>query len=148
MGNANFQPSFKFCMQLGSQGGCTKMPFLKVAALLLKNHNKVRNKRFNEIIISTFQTTHYPHANHNSSLERSSPWLICNLDCFMSFRKKNSDFITIILHTFLPDIFTNLKKDEYNAISQWFTREEVKGLFDFPLRWPAHQEETGDRSVQ
>ena len=38
------------------------MPFLKVAALLLKNHKKVRNKRFNEIIISTFQTTHYPHA--------------------------------------------------------------------------------------
>ena len=22
-----FQPPFKFCMQLGTQGGCTKMPF-------------------------------------------------------------------------------------------------------------------------
>ena len=30
-----FQPPFKFCMQLGTQGGYTKMPFLKVAALLL-----------------------------------------------------------------------------------------------------------------
>ena len=30
-----FKFSFKFCMQLGTQGGCTKMPFLKVAALLL-----------------------------------------------------------------------------------------------------------------
>ena len=35
LGNENFQPPFKFCMQLGTQGGCTKMPFLKVAALLL-----------------------------------------------------------------------------------------------------------------
>ena len=96
---------------------------------------------------STFQTTYYPHVNRNLSLERNAPWLICNLDCFMSFRKKNSDFITIIFHTFLPDIFYKLK-DENNAISQWFTREEVKGLFNFPLRWPAHKEEKGDRSVQ
>ena len=59
---------------------------------------------------STFQTTYYPHANHNLSLERNSPWLICNLDCFMSFRKKNSDSITIIFHTFLPDIFYMLKE--------------------------------------
>ena len=44
--------------------------------------------------------------------------------------------------------FTSLKKDEYNAISQSFTREEVKGRFNFPLQWPAHQEEKGDRSVQ
>ena len=35
LGNEHFQPSFKFCMQVGTQGGCTKMPFLKVAALLL-----------------------------------------------------------------------------------------------------------------
>ena len=35
LGNENFQPPFKFCMQLGTQGECTKMPFLKVAALLL-----------------------------------------------------------------------------------------------------------------
>ena len=35
LGNENFQPPFKFCMQLGTQGGCTKMPFLKGAALLL-----------------------------------------------------------------------------------------------------------------
>ena len=35
MGNENFQPPFKFCMQLGAQGGCTKTPILKVAALLL-----------------------------------------------------------------------------------------------------------------
>ena len=96
---------------------------------------------------STFQTTYYPHVNRNLSLERNSPWLICNLDCFMSFRKKNSDFITIIFHTFLPDIFYKLK-DENNAISQWFTREEVKGLSNFTLRWPAHKEEKGDRSVQ
>ena len=44
--------------------------------------------------------------------------------------------------------FTSLEKDEYNAISQWFTWEEVKGLFNFPVRWPAHQEEKGDRSVR
>ena len=49
----------------------------------------------------------------------------------MSFGKKNSDFITIIFHTFPPDIFYMLK-------------EEVKGLFNFPAR----QEEKGDRSVQ
>ena len=30
-----FNPPFKFCKQLGTQGECTKMPFLKVAALLL-----------------------------------------------------------------------------------------------------------------
>ena len=27
LGNENFQPPFNFCMQLGVQGGCTKMPF-------------------------------------------------------------------------------------------------------------------------
>ena len=26
---------FKFCPQLGTQGGCTEMPFIKVEALLL-----------------------------------------------------------------------------------------------------------------
>ena len=141
MGNANFQPSFKFCKQLGSQGGCTKMPFLKVAALLLKNHNKVRNKRFNEIIISTFQTTHYPHANHNSSSPKL--WIA---SCPSGKRTAISSPLFSILFSRIS--FTSLKKDEYNAISQWFTREEVKGLFNFPLRWPAHQEEKGDRSVQ
>ena len=33
-------------------------------------------------------------------------------------------------------------------IPKRFTREEVKGFFNFPLRWPTHQEEKGDRSVQ
>ena len=27
-------------------------------------------------------------------------------------------------------------------------REEIKSLFNFPLRWPVHQEEKGDRLVQ
>ena len=27
-------------------------------------------------------------------------------------------------------------------------REEIKGLFNFSLRWPVHQEEKGDRLVQ
>ena len=66
----------------------------------------------------------------------------------MSFREKNSDFITIIFYKFLPDIFYKLKEDKYNAIPQWFTWEEVKGLFNFPLRWPAHLEEKRDHSVQ
>ena len=35
LGNESFQPPFKFFLQLGTQGGCTKMPFLRVAALLL-----------------------------------------------------------------------------------------------------------------
>ena len=29
LGNQNFQPPFKFCMQLGTQEGSTKMPFFK-----------------------------------------------------------------------------------------------------------------------
>ena len=35
LGNVNFLPPFKFCMQLGTQGECTKTPLLKVTALLL-----------------------------------------------------------------------------------------------------------------
>ena len=35
LGNESFQSPFKFYMQLGAQGGCTKIPFIKVAALLL-----------------------------------------------------------------------------------------------------------------
>ena len=35
LGNENFQPPFTFCMQLGTHGVYTKMPFLEVAALLL-----------------------------------------------------------------------------------------------------------------
>ena len=35
LGKWNPQPPFKFCMQLGTQGDAKKMPFLKVAALLL-----------------------------------------------------------------------------------------------------------------
>ena len=80
---------------------------------------------------STFQTTYYPHVNRNLSLERNSPWLICNLDCFMSFRKKNSDFITIIFHTFLPDIFYKLK-DENNAYPSDLQERKSKVSLIFP----------------
>ena len=80
---------------------------------------------------STFQTTYYPQVNRNLSLERNSPWLICNLDCFMSFRKKNSDFITIIFHTFLPDIFYKLK-DENNAYPSDLQERKSKVSLIFP----------------
>ena len=39
MGNGNFQPPYKFCMQLGTQGGCIKMRFLEVAALCCYGNN-------------------------------------------------------------------------------------------------------------
>ena len=35
LGNESFQPPFKFFLQLSTQGGCTKMPFLRVVAILL-----------------------------------------------------------------------------------------------------------------
>ena len=34
-----FNPPFKFCTQLGTQGGCTKKAFLKVAAVLCHGNN-------------------------------------------------------------------------------------------------------------
>ena len=80
---------------------------------------------------STFQTTYYPHVNRNLSLERNSPWLICNLDCLMSLRKKNSDVITIIFHTFLPDIFYKLK-DENNAYPSDLQERKSKVSLIFP----------------
>ena len=80
---------------------------------------------------STFQTTYYPHVNRNLSLERNSPWLIRNLDCFMSLRKKNSDFITIIFYTFLPYIFYKLK-DENNAYPSDLQERKSKVSLIFP----------------
>ena len=80
---------------------------------------------------STFQTTYYPQVNRNLSLERNSPWLICNLDCLMSLRKKNSDVITIIFHTFLPDIFYKLK-DENNAYPSDLQERKSKVSLIFP----------------
>ena len=65
----------------------------------------------NEKIIPKFEIKDLiPPFKQHLSLERNSPWLICNLDYFVSFRKNNSDFITIIFHTFLPDIFYKLKE--------------------------------------
>ena len=69
MGNENIKFPFKFCMQLGTQGGCTKMPFLKVAALLFSHGNngclfeawglifmqKRRKKKKSEMFISLSQ---------------------------------------------------------------------------------------------
>ena len=56
--------------------------------------------------------------------------------------KKRTAISSPLFSTLFSQIsFTNLKKDECNAISLWYTREEVKGLFNFLLRWPAHQEE-------
>ena len=44
--------------------------------------------------------------------------------------RSNCYFCNWVLHVVLP--LTSY------VISQWFTLEEVKGLFNFPLRWPPH----------
>ena len=58
---------------------------------------------------STFQTTYYPHVNRNLSLERNSPWLICNLDCFMSIRKRTAISSPLFSILFSRISFTSLK---------------------------------------
>ena len=48
--------------------------------------------------------------------------------------KKRTAISSPLFSTLFPQIsITNLKKDECNAISMWFIREEVKGLFNFLL---------------
>ena len=58
---------------------------------------------------STFQTTYYPHGNR-LSLERNPLWLTCNLDCFMSFRKRTAISSPLLFILFSRISFTSLKK--------------------------------------
>ena len=109
-------------------------------------HRSLQRRREMDIFhicqqISTFWSKNNNNKKKTKKKEENLDWTLVNTEnlrarCPSGKRIATSSPLFSILFSRIS--FTSLKKDEYNAISRWFTREEVEGLFNFSLRRPAH----------